>query len=134
MKKAQAQGRDMVDLNLVNGADPAPANTETEMVNYGNIGDGEENTLEEPQAGADAHMNAEQDEDDTLDELLETMNQRFDEGNPGAAYRTCLWLHSLGMCGWQPWIQLCLGHVCVGCTRARQSRLQEASSRQLNRS
>jgi hypothetical protein len=55
---------------------------------YGDISDAEEYTLEELQASAEMQV-----EDNEFDDLVEIMDEYFEDSNPGAARRSCFWLH-----------------------------------------
>ena len=54
----------------------------------GGISDAEEYTLKELQAAAEMEV-----QDSEFDDLVEIMDQRFEDSNPGAARRSCFWLH-----------------------------------------
>ena len=55
---------------------------------YGDISDAEEYTLEELQAAAEMEV-----EDTNQFASFEIMDEYFEDSNPGAARRSCFWLH-----------------------------------------
>ena len=55
---------------------------------YEDISDAEEYTLEELQAAAEMEV-----QDNEFDDLVEIMDEQFEDYKPGAARRSCFWLH-----------------------------------------
>ena len=54
----------------------------------GDISDAEGYTLKELQAAAEMEA-----QDNEFDDLVEIMDQQLEDSNPGAARRSCFWLH-----------------------------------------